>query len=214
MRKIKIHQIIRTERLTLRTIEDGDKAEMLALLLNAEIGKTFMLPVFAKPEDALPLFERLKALSETPTRFVYGICLQNKLIGFINDVELDEKRAELGYVIHPDYKNQGYATETLAAAMNALFQAGLTVVETGAFKENPASMRVMEKCGMRKLDRVEQIEYRVITHTCVYYQKTAENEEKFGKTTTTQPQKTKNKKNFNFFANLVRKNHFSCVVLV
>ena len=174
MQNVKIHPIIHTERLTLRTIEDGDKAEMLAILTNEEIGKTFMLPVFEKTEDALPLFERLKALSATLTRFVYGICLQNKLIGFINDVELSDERAELGYVIHPDYKNQGYATETLAAAMDALFQAGLTVVETGAFKENPASMRVMEKCGMRRLDRTEQIEYRGTIHDCVYYQKTAQ----------------------------------------
>ncbi len=45
-----------------------------------------------------------------------------------------------------------------------------TVVKTGAFTENIASIRVMEKCGMRRFDETEEIEYRGKNHTCVYYE--------------------------------------------
>ena len=172
MQKLKPNAVIRTPRLILREIADEDKEDMLAILTNEEVGKTFMLPVFACQEEAIPLFEKIKGLSAQNTRFVYGISLNEKLIGFINDVEIEDGRVELGYVIHPDYQNKGYATETLAAAIEALFQAGISTVETGAFEENLASMRVMEKCGMHPVSRTDSIEYRGETHACVYYQKT------------------------------------------
>ena len=40
---------------------------------------------------------------------------------------------------------------------------------TGAFEENTASIRVMEKCGMRKAAAEEDITYRGRNHHCVYY---------------------------------------------
>ena len=91
------------------------------------------------------------------------------------EVCTDGARVELGYVIHPAYQNQGYATEALTAGIDALFQAGISTVETGAFEENSASMRVMEKSGMHRIPRTDQIDYRGNTHTCVYYQKNAKN---------------------------------------
>ena len=175
MQKLKIALVIHTKRLTLRAIEGKDEEDMLDLLTNTEVGKTYMLPEFAKREDARPLFDKLKDLSADCSRFVYGICLNGKLIGFINDVEIDGARVELGYVIHPDYQNQGYATEALTAGIDSLFQAGISTVETGAFEENSASMRVMEKSGMHRIPRTDQIDYRGNTHTCVYYQKNAKN---------------------------------------
>ena len=53
--------------------------------------------------------------------------------------------------------------------MSALFSEGFSAVKAGAFSENAASIRVMEKCGMTKTGETEQIEYRGKTHTCVYY---------------------------------------------
>ena len=171
MQKLKINPVIYTQRLTLRTIEEKDKANMLALLTNTEIAQTFMLPAFQTQEEAVPLFEKLKTLSKKDGRFVYGICLQEELIGFINDVEIEQRRVELGYVIHPNYKNQGFATEALKAAIDALFRAGISVVQAGAFEENTASMRVMEKSGMIRTGKEENIEYRNKLYRCFYYQK-------------------------------------------
>lgn len=48
---------------------------------------------------------------------------------------------------------------------------GYTEVVAGAFSENIASRRVMEKCGMTLTEQEEDIEYRGKTHHCVYYKR-------------------------------------------
>ena len=45
---------------------------------------------------------------------------------------------------------------------------GYSRVIAGHFEENPASRRVMEKCGMGPMDREENIEYRGVPHRCLY----------------------------------------------
>ena len=162
--------IIATPRLNLGAITENDEAAMLELLTDPIVGKTYMLPQFAKREDARPLFEKIKALSESE-RFVYGVHLGEELIGFVNDVEIKEKTIELGYAYLPKYYNQGYATEVLAACIDALHNGGFEMVRTGAFEENKASMRVMEKAGMTRCEETEIIEYRDASHLCIYFEK-------------------------------------------
>ena len=159
-----------TKRLTLRPIEETDFDNLIDIFFSEEVKKTFMLPDFSSREDALKLANRFRDLSRDNTRFVYGICLDNRLIGFVNDVFIGENLVELGYVISPSFKNNGYATEALSTCIKEIFESGFTTVKTGAFEENLASQRVMQKCGMALLDEQEQIEYRGKTHNCIYYQ--------------------------------------------
>ena len=167
---VKTTPVINTARLCLHAFSDEDAETMIALLTNSEVIKTYMVPDFRSSAEEVKLFERFKELSGSDERFVYGIYLEEKLIGFINDVEIKETEIELGYVIDPSYKNQGFATEALAAAIKALFAAGFSVVRTGAFEENAASMRVMEKCGMVRLGQEEEIRYRGKVHRCCLYE--------------------------------------------
>ena len=76
---------------------------------------------------------------------------------------------ELGYVIHPRFHGKGYMTQALKAAIEELFSDGYREVITGAFEENRASIRVMEKAGMILQGKTEEIEYRGKTHNCIYY---------------------------------------------
>ena len=163
--------MIVTERLTLEFIKDRDLDDLIGLLKNEEVGQTFMTPDLASREAEVKMFERFKALSESDERFVYGIYLDGKMIGFINDVEIDNYEVEVGYVIHPEHKNNGYATEALCAAMEELFASGCFMVKAGAFEENPASMCVMQKAGMHLLPQEDEIEYRGKLHRCIYYGK-------------------------------------------
>ena len=162
--------VITTPRLTMHAITDRDAEDMIDILTSDRVNPTYLLPDFETREAAMPLFERLKALSESGERFVYGIYLGEKLIGFINDVSADGTEAELGYVIHPDCWNRGYCTEVLAAAIEDLFAFGYKRIKTGAFEENPASLRVMEKCGMTRMEETEELEYRGAVHLCIYYE--------------------------------------------
>lgn len=161
---------IKTKRLTLRTLEEADCPQLIRLLRNEEIGKTYMLPDLADDAAADSLFRHLLALSCQQAHFVRAICQGNWLIGLLNDVEIGEGTVELGYVIHPDYQNRGFATEALTASIQELFRLGYSRVRAGYFAENPASGRVMEKSGMHPISKMDTIEYRGNVHRCLYYE--------------------------------------------
>ena len=154
---------------TLRQFQKDDQKRMLDILTDKTVNKTYMLPDFAEKADAIPLFKRLMALSQESGRYVRCIDLDGLAIGFINDVEIKDGRIELGYVIHPDSQGKGYMTQALQLAICQALEAGYEEVVCGAFEENPASIRVMEKCGMLRSDFCEVIPYRGLDHNCVYY---------------------------------------------
>ena len=159
---------IKTERLELKSISP-DSLENLADLLSDEIVKqTYMVPDFPNREEALKLAGRLMALSTQEERRVAGIYLEESLIGILNQTDANQDSIELGYALLPKYHNQGYATEALRGAIGYCFSIGFQEVLAGAFEENPASLRVMIKSGMKKIDHADEIPYRGKTHTCLY----------------------------------------------
>lgn len=158
-----------TSRLHIRPFGDGDRAAMGALLTDREIAKTYMLPDFDSEEAVDRMFARFVELSRRTDRYVAGIFLDEELVGFFNDVENDGHRMELGYVIGPAHWGMGYATEMLRGAVEDLFCRGYEEVTAGAFEENKASIRVMEKAGMLKIPLEEDMDYRGVSHHCVYY---------------------------------------------
>ena len=153
----------------LKPIAQVDLDILAELLTDDTVKQTYMLPDFGCRKDAIPLFNRLITLSLDSAHYVRGIYCDDTLIGFLNDVEIKDGSIELGYVIHPRFHGKGYMTQALKIAIEALFSAGYREVITGAFEENKASIRVMEKAGMICIEKTEEIEYRGKTHNCVYY---------------------------------------------
>lgn len=160
---------LKTERLTLRPIEDGDRGEMIRLLMDGRIKQGYMLPDYATEAEAETMFQRLKALSQKEEFVLVGIFDENGLAGFANRVSSDDGCIEIGYVIAPECWNCGYCTEAVCALIQALFAEGYTEVAAGAFEHNAASMRVMEKAGMARLEKTEEIEYRGETRRVLCY---------------------------------------------
>lgn len=161
---------IKTERLTLRALTASDADDVIAILRSNKVKLTYMLPDFPTKEAALKLFERLHTLSRSAEHLVLGLCLDDKIIGFLNDTEIKDGMIEVGYALHHDYWNHGYATEALRAVIDELFRLGFTTVRAGYFEENPASGRVMEKSGMHRIEHTDTIEYRDKNHRCIYYE--------------------------------------------
>ena len=159
---------ITTNRLTLRPFEDSDAQDVIAILRDPCVGKTYMVPDLTDNEVALRLFNRFRDLSHDDSRVVLAVALDGKVIGFINDTGIDGTRIELGYAFSPAHHNRGYATEALTAMIQTLFTRGFEEIICGAFAQNVASLRVMEKSGMRPTGETEEIAYRGQTHRCVY----------------------------------------------
>lgn len=164
--------LIQTERLTLKPYEVKDVEALADLLMNQEIGKTFMVPDFQTRDQAIALAEKLVAFSciEDTTHLEYGIYLGDQFIGFVNDCDIEGTEIEIGYVVHPDYQGHGYATEAVNAVIEDLREMGFQKVVAGFFEENKPSCRVMERCGMRPNGVVDEEEYRGIRHKCLYYE--------------------------------------------
>ena len=160
--------VIRTPHLVLKALADGDRGPFLRLCGDAQIKKTYMLPDFDSAAQADAFFDRIRALSMSKERFVYGIYLGETVIGMLNDCGISGKKIELGYFIAPEHWNRGYASEALGAAVDELFSMGFETVVAGYFAENPASRRVMEKCGMRPLAEESVIAYRGKDHVCYF----------------------------------------------
>ena len=152
----------------LRILTEADEAALLYLLTNDRIKQTYMLPDFPRQEDALPLARKLMQLSRESGRFVRGMEQDGILVGFLNDVEIEDGTVELGYVVHPDHWGKGCATASLKLAIEDLFCSGYREVLCGAFEENAASLRVMEKGGMQRIDKYDTIGYRGRAHRCLY----------------------------------------------
>lgn len=159
---------IKTGRLVLSPIREEDKDGLIRIITDGEVCKTYMVPEDLTEERKNTLFSRYRELSNSDGRFAYGIYKDNAMIGVIHEVCTDENGIELGYVIDPEEKGKGYATEALSAAIKELFSKGYKAVIAGAFEENKASIRVMEKCGMKRTGLTEDIVYRGITHKCIY----------------------------------------------
>lgn len=160
---------IETDRLVIKPIENDDEDDMIVLLTNESIKKTYMIPDFLSKQEAVSMFQKLLSLSHTESHLELGIYRNGKLVGLLNDVEMDRQKVELGYVIHPDFQGLGYATEALKAVILHLFQCGYDEIIAGAFVDNAASISVMKKCGMRIIEKTEDIEYHKEMHHCVYY---------------------------------------------
>ncbi|CAM4479204.1 GNAT family N-acetyltransferase [Paenibacillus phoenicis] len=69
--------------------------------------------------------------------------------------DVEGQTARLGYLISPAHWNQGYATEAAASVLDFAFETlGLGCVEARCSPDNPASERVLRKCGLREAGRL------------------------------------------------------------
>ncbi len=80
-----------------------------------------------------------------------------KMIGTIGFMAYDATHlvAEVGYSLNRAWWNRGVTTEAMQAVLREAFESlGVNRVEAMHFPENPASGRVMEKCGTRHEGRL------------------------------------------------------------
>lgn len=160
--------VLQTERLVIKPYSDEDQAGMTLLLTDERIKETFMIPDFSTAWEAALMFEKLKRFSYSEEHYEKGIYINGGLIGFVNDVVIEGDAIEIGYVIHPDHQKKGYATEALSAVIDDLFSKGYREVRAAAFADNAASLRVMEKCGMRRTEETSSIFYHGSERRCVH----------------------------------------------
>jgi RimJ/RimL family protein N-acetyltransferase len=93
----------------------------------------------------------LRYLEESETEIAFAITLaDDALIGICGLRTKPRKSPEIGYWLGAPYWGHGYATEAARAVIDHAFEdLGLERLEAGARVSNPASRRVLEKCGFQ-----------------------------------------------------------------
>jgi RimJ/RimL family protein N-acetyltransferase len=146
-----------TQRLTLRPYEAGDLPALHDLFGRADVSRYLMW----EPMDldqARELLDRrvlqtridadgdaiLLAAVETETGRMIGELM-------LRVTSIESGQGEIGWSLHPDAQGRGLATEGAREVLRAGFEVlGLHRIVAGADPRNGASLRVMERLGMRR----------------------------------------------------------------
>ncbi|MFA5266719.1 MAG: GNAT family protein [Methanoregula sp.] len=100
------------------------------------------------PDDA----HRFITMATGPSRNIFlAIEVQGEAVGGIGIHPLDDvhrRTAEIGYWLAEPFWEKGIVTDAVRALVPVAFgQTDIVRIQAGVFSHNPASMRVLEKCG-------------------------------------------------------------------
>lgn len=149
---------LETDRLIIRNFRPEDWQELQELAIEYRASK------WAKYEDPWPTSE--EEVKGMAAWFASGdgylaACLKptGKLIGLVAIERRKEQEGRvhnLGYVFHPSYHGQGYATESCRAAMEYMFDSlAAERILTGTHPDNEDSGKLLKRLGLKEIARGE-----------------------------------------------------------
>ena len=139
--------VLETERLTLRAPRRPDGKAIVRLVNDRRVAEnTARIPYPYRLDDAESF---IAAANRQAGEATFTILRQGELIGMCA-VEPRQDGPEIGYWLGTAHWRQGYATEAVRALLDHAFgELGHETLQAGARISNPASRRVLEKCGFQ-----------------------------------------------------------------
>ena len=144
--------IIQTKRLTLRPWAESDAAILFKYAKDPELGPRAGWSPHSSEEESLEIIRKFFMNDHT-----WAIVLKKSstvvgCIGYLpasaSNLTIAEDQAEVGYWVARPYWGEGICTEALQKVIDHCFnKEGFNVLWGDYFLDNPASGRVMEKCG-------------------------------------------------------------------
>lgn len=147
---------IRTERLELRPVRDADIDRILEYRNLPDVTR-WLLRTEADPVSFRASWRRA---AQDPDDHGVAVTLDGVVIGTVSLDVVDgmgqpgmppRTEAHLGYIFDPAHGGHGYATEAVSAMVAYAFdRLGIRRITAGCFADNLASVRILEKVGMRR----------------------------------------------------------------
>lgn len=155
---------LETDRLHLRRIINDDVNEIFALRSNKETMKHVPRPLAKSNEDAMEYITMVEEKIINNKGINWGISLKNtpKLIGIIGHYKLKPEhfRAEVGYMLLPEFHGKGIITEALKEVVKYGFNdMKLHSIEAIIDPKNLASEKVLQKNGFIKEAHFKENEF-------------------------------------------------------
>ena len=151
--------MIETKRIIFRRWADTDAKELFLLASDPDVGPRAGWPPHKSVEESMDIINKV-----FNSDHIWALVLKEtgQLIGCMgyyshteSNIGIDEGEAEVGYWIGKPFWNQGYCTEALQAMIDYCFNVkGFLTLWADHFIDNPASGKVMEKCGFRGTGKV------------------------------------------------------------
>jgi ribosomal-protein-alanine N-acetyltransferase len=147
--------VIETERLQLRQMVIEDADELFFLRSDPGVMKYIDRPRANAVSEAADYIEMINIQTNRNEVAYWAITMrnQNKLIGTIClwRFEKDNRRCEVGYMLHPDFHRKGIMKETLKAVLNYGFTTlNLHTVYANINPDNDASRLLLLNAGFKQ----------------------------------------------------------------
>lgn len=144
--------MIETNRIQFRYWKESDAEELFLLASDPDVGPRAGWPPHSSVEQSR---EIIKTIFNNDHVWALILKETEQLIGCMgyydyteSNIGIEEGEAELGYWIGKPFWNQGYCTDALRAMIDYCFNIkGFVTLWADHFVDNPASGKVMEKCG-------------------------------------------------------------------
>jgi ribosomal-protein-alanine N-acetyltransferase len=151
-----------TQRLHFRSFLMEDAAVLYEFRRNPLNFPNVDMAVWQDLQEAYDYLEKMQIGMKKRKWFIYGIVLTktNQTIGFINfwNIDWNNATAEIGYVLFPEFRHQGYMTE----AVNSMIHFGFSCLHLDKIlgvtqKNNLASRQVLLRSGFQYFTSIEDI---------------------------------------------------------
>ncbi|MBR5159934.1 MAG: GNAT family N-acetyltransferase [Bacteroidaceae bacterium] len=141
-----------TERLILRPWRESDAEALFKYASDPDVGPRAGWPPHKSVEESLQI---IKTVFNTPTMWAVELKETAEAIGCVgylpasvSNLQIPDDQCEVGYWIGKPYWGRGICTEALRLVIDYCFNVKhYTVLWGDFFPSNPASGRVMTKCG-------------------------------------------------------------------
>lgn len=161
MKQEQLHQIftnpptLYTERLVLRKILVSDADDMFAYSSIEELTRYLLWDAHPDPLYTEHYVRYLQERYAVGDFYDFAVVLKEtgKMVGTVGftSFDLPNRSAEIGYVISPVHQGRGYASEAVTRLLSFGFhECALERISAVCMKGNLASLRVMEKCGLKR----------------------------------------------------------------
>ena len=114
--------VLETERLVLRRTILDDANDYFGLRSNPEAMKYICKPLQTSVEETKDLIYKINEMINFNDGISWAVCLKNnnKMIGTVSfhKIDKDNHRAEIGYMLHPDFWRMGIISEAVETIIN------------------------------------------------------------------------------------------------
>ncbi len=141
--------VLVTERLVLREPRESDIPALVMLADNRHVAQMLARMPHPYGEAEARAFIGMTRLRQPGASYALTLAGTGTFVGCAG-LNAKERGLELGYWIGEPYWKRGYATEAAHALVDLAFRAtGISVLHASARVINPASRRVIHKCGFQ-----------------------------------------------------------------